>query len=116
MTPWIFLRFLFLPAVVIAGNLLGGWWNFSIPVICFVLHPLVNLFSKQASSDHHDEDTLPQHTDIGYRLIPLLFVPVMITLTAWAIIRSSANTLVEFTGLCVSVGIINGILGFTLAH
>ena len=116
MSPWIFLRFLFLPTVAIAGNLLGGWWNFSIPIICFVIHPLVTLFSKQAPSDHHDEDGDHQHNEIAYRLIPLLFVPVMIALTAWAITQSNAITIVEFAGLGLSVGIINGILGFTLAH
>ena len=116
MSPWIFLRFLFLPAVVIAGNQLGGWWNFSIPVICFVIHPLVIFFSKQAPSDHHDEDPNPQHNAKAYRLIPLLFVPVMTGLTGWAVIQSNTITIVEFAGLALSIGVINGVLGFTLAH
>jgi alkane 1-monooxygenase len=40
----------------------------------------------------------------------------MIALTAWAIIQTHDIPIIEFTGLVLSVGMINGILGFTLAH
>jgi alkane 1-monooxygenase len=115
MSPWIFLRFLFLPALVIAGSLLGGWWNFSIPVICFMIHPLVNLLSGKNSSTH-GEDEHGQHDAKAYRLVPLLFVPVLVSLTAWSVIQSDHYSSVEFIGIAISVGIVNGILGFTLSH
>ena len=115
MSPWIFLRFLTLPALVILATLLGGWWNFSTPVICFVIHPLASLISKRKTSSHN-EGTHYQQSSKAYRLVPFLFVPVLIAVTAWLVIQSRSNSVIEFTGLALSVGIVNGILGFTLAH
>jgi len=115
MSPWIFLRFLFLPALVIVANLAGGWWNFSVPVICFVIHPLAGFFSKKNPSHHHEE-AHHQYSSKAYRMVPLLFVPVLVAVTVWSVIRSRDYSAIEFAGLALSVGIVNGILGFTLAH
>ena len=115
MSPWKFLRFLFLPALVIAASLPGGWWNFSVPAICFVIHPLVGFFSKQKPSLHNDEAP-HQHSSKAYRLVPSLFVPLLIAVTIWSVMKSRDNSAIEFAGLALSSGIVNGILGFTLAH
>ena len=115
MSPWIFLRFLFLPAIAIAGNFWGGWWTFSIPIICFVIHPITNLLSG-ANFSRGDDDEHGQYDKSLYRLVPLLFVPVLAGVTIWSTIQSDHNTPVEFAGMFFSVGIVNGILGFTLAH
>src|SRR6185369_2356325 len=115
MSPWIFLRFLFLPAIVIAGNLLGGWWNFSIPVLCFIIHPVIGLLSGKNSSIH-EEDNSSHYDEKAYRLVPLLFIPPLVFITTLSIIQSDRNSMIEFIGIALSVGIVNGILGFTLAH
>ena len=115
MSPWIFLRFLFLPALVIAASLPGGWWNFSVPVICFVIHPLAGLLSKQKPSLHNEEVPHQQNSK-AYRLVPLLFVPVLIAVTIWSVIKCRDCSAIEFAGLALSIGLVNGILGFTLAH
>ncbi|MFI5133147.1 MAG: alkane 1-monooxygenase [Chitinophagales bacterium] len=114
MNPWIFLRFLFLPALVIAGSLFGDWWNFSIPIICFVIHPIGSLLSGKISSNDPEEHQLNKRK--AYSIIPLLFVPVLISLTAWSVIQSNSISVIAFAGLAISVGIVNGILGFTLSH
>ena len=115
MNPWTFLRFLFLPALVIAGSMLGTLWNFSIPVACFVIHPLVSLLSGKVSSVHPEEEHHLNKTN-AYRIIPLLFVPVLIALTVWSVVQSNSNSSIAFAGMAISVGIVNGILGFTLSH
>lgn len=45
-------------------------------------------------------------------------MPVLILLTGWSIYvaGTKTNNIVSFTGLALSVGLINGIIGFTLAH
>ncbi len=116
MSPWIFLRFLFLPVLVIGASLPGGWWNFSVPVICFVIHPLLGIIVKKKKSTHHDDELHQQHHSNAYRLVPLIFVPVLIAVTVWSVIKSRDSSTIEFAGLAISVGIVNGILGFTLAH
>jgi alkane 1-monooxygenase len=114
MSPWLYLRFLFLPALAVAGSLMGNWWTFSIPVICFVVHPIINLLSGKKPSDYEDEHR--EYDRKLYRLIPLIFAPILVALTAWSVGQSNHNSTIEFTGMVMSVGIVNGILGFTLAH
>ncbi len=117
MSPWIFLRFLILPALVILASLPGGWWNFSVPVICFIIHPSINFFSKRKSFlDNEIEESHNRYNTKAYRSVPFLFVPVLIGITAWSVIQSKSSSTIEFTGLALSIGIVNGILGFTLAH
>jgi alkane 1-monooxygenase len=117
MSPWKFLRFLFLPALVIAASLLSGWWNFLVPTICFIIHPVVSLLSKQKRElDLENEELETSYSSKLYRAIPFLFVPVLIGTTAWSIASSRHDSLREFVGLALSLGIVNGILGFTLAH
>ena len=92
MSPWLFLRFLFLPALVVAASLFGGWLDFSVPVICFIIHPLLNFFSKKKSSMlNTDTETHDEHGSKSYRLVPFLFVPVLIGMTAWSVILSQNN-------------------------
>ncbi len=115
MTPFIYLRYLFLPAMVIAGSLLGGAWNFMVPLLCFGIHPLVGIMTKDSSSK---EEAPLIHSPNGYRLVALIFVPVLIATTTWMIFRVSTQSFsaLTITGMILSTGIMNGIIGFTLAH
>ncbi len=114
MTPWIFLRYLILPMLLITGWYLGGWWNFIIPVVCFVLHPILCLVTKQKAEKN--DEAIIEHPPILYRFSILLFVPILLASTIFMVFQSNHFNLVEFTGAFLSVGIINGVLGFTLAH
>ncbi|MEO7802196.1 MAG: alkane 1-monooxygenase [Ginsengibacter sp.] len=114
MKPWNYLLLLLLPAMVVAGHLLGGWWNFLVPVCCFVAYPLANLFI--AGSEEHTHAVKQQPSSV-YSLVALIFVPVLLGLTTWCIYVSTAITnAFSFAGFALSLGIINGVLGFTLAH
>lgn len=116
MTPWIFLRYLLLPAAVVTGSLLGEGWNFIIPVICFLIHPLLSLLTGTNQQSHREEHA--GYPSAAYRSVALLFVPVLLAVTAWAVYYVSHHTLslISITGLTLSTGIMNGIIGFTLAH
>lgn len=118
MSPWPFIRLLLLPAMVVMGYLLGGWYNFITPFVCFVIHPVLNICLRQkqtANEHHHHEKNYPA---ILFRITALLYVPLLTVLTAWAIYITTMThfTVVDFIGLSLSVGIINGVIGFTLAH
>ncbi len=115
MKPWNYLILLILPAMVVAGYFLGGWWNFLVPVCCFAAYPISNLFL--ASSDDHAHSHIP-YSSSGYSLVALTFVPVLLILTGWCIYTAGSLLMdkVTFTGLALSLGIVNGVLGFTLAH
>jgi alkane 1-monooxygenase len=117
MKPWSYLMLLFVPGLVITGYFLGHWWNFLVPVFCFVAYPIVNIFipvSPHKNSVVHS-DTYPSEAYTG---VAFCFVPVLIVLTAWSVYTAGHASIspVSFAGLAVSIGIINGLLGFTLAH
>jgi alkane 1-monooxygenase len=116
MKPWNYLILLFLPALVIGGYLLGGWWNFLVPSCCFVIYPLHNFF---LSSSERDNANIRQAYSSGaFSNIALSFVPLLIAVTGWAVYVAGSISIshVSFAGLALSVGILNGVLGFTLAH
>ncbi len=115
MKPWNYLILLFLPAMVVAGYMLGGWWNFLVPVCCFAAFPAANLFMHSSEDHAHQQHS---HSSYAYSLIALIFVPVLLVLTGWCVYLSGNISMdtISYTGLALSVGIVNGILGFTLAH
>ncbi len=116
MKPWNYLILLFVPALVVIGYLLGGWWNFLVPWCCFVVYPLHNFFLSSSTKDNVDVQKI--YTSSAYSNIALAFVPVLIALTGWAVYLAGTTsiTYLSFIGMALSVGIVNGVLGFTLAH
>ncbi|MEO7265910.1 MAG: alkane 1-monooxygenase [Ferruginibacter sp.] len=116
MNPLNFSRLLLLPLLVLLSALAGGWWIFITPAICFVIHPLANLIIKRKQHPIDDHASIVK-TNKYFRWVAMLYVPVLIALTFWAIYFVSYKPgFVLFAGLALSVGIINGVLGFTLAH
>ena len=107
---------LFIPALVVGGYLLGGWWNFLVPLCCFVIYPVVNFFISIPSREN--EVSHQKYPSSAYSNIALSFVPVLIALTGWSVYAAgdASITRISFAGLALSVGIVNGVLGFTLAH
>jgi alkane 1-monooxygenase len=116
MKPRNYLMLLFIPALVIGGYLLGGWWNFLVPICCFVVYPFVNVFISFPAPDTQDSDQ--KYPSSAYSNVALSFVPVLVALTGWSLYAAgdASITRISFAGLALSVGIVNGVLGFTLAH
>lgn len=117
MKPNNYLSLISLPTLVVIGYLLGGWYNFILPVFCFIIHPGINsLFS--ASLPKTISGTPHQYSRAAYRWVALFFVPLVIGVTVWSlyIVSHSTLSMIEFIGFALSVGIVNGVLGFTLAH
>lgn len=115
MKPVNYLILLALPAMVITGYYLGGWFNFLVPVCCFLAYPVGNLFLSSSEDHAHADQT---YSSSAYKNVALIFVPVLFALTAWCLYKAGTTNLntVTYTGLIISLGIVNGILGFTLAH
>jgi len=115
MRPWKYLLLMFLPAMVITGYLLGGWWNFLVLLCALAAFPAANLFLSSAEDHAHANKA---HPSKAYNFVALSFVPVLTGLTAWCvyIISRTKFDAVAFCGLALSLGIVNGALGFTLAH
>ncbi len=107
---------LFVPGLAVAGYLLGGWWNFLVSLCCFVIYPLSNFFITPPTKDHENKER--HYSSKAYSNIALCFVPVLIAMTVCAVHAAGRTSItkVEFAGLVLSIGVVNGVLGFTLAH
>lgn len=113
MKALVYARSLTLPFLVILGNYLGGWWNLITPAACFIVHPILN-FLKDEHEAKLNEGMPDEH--MPYRILELLFVPVILGLSIWGLYQANLVDGPAFWGLALSIGLINGILGFTLAH
>jgi len=113
MKPVNYIILLFLPAMVIAGYYLGGWFNFLVPVCCFFAYPVANLFLSSAEQHAHRHASSSR-----YKNLALAFVPALLSLTVWCVYIAGTVTMdvIAYSGLAVSLGIVNSIIGFTLAH
>jgi alkane 1-monooxygenase len=103
-------RFLALPILVCTGFYLGGWWCFITPAICFFIHPILNLIPFNSAQIVREE------AETVFRTVEFIYVPVLLLLTFYITARSASLSNYEFTGMAISVGMVNGILGFTIAH
>jgi alkane 1-monooxygenase len=114
MNPFIFLRYLFLPVLVYTGAQLGGYYNYLVPLICFVLHPILAFYSSKKTGVVVKE--IKAENEI-FHLVALVFVPVLLA-TTFYMLNATKNTSswASLTGMILSAGTMNGILGFTLAH
>lgn len=54
----------------------------------------------------------------GYRLLPLLYVPLQLAVTGWAVWLASRPSIdaLEYLSLCISVGVMAGLFGVLAAH
>lgn len=116
MTDLRYLAYLLLPVLSVIGYYWGGWGNFLVPLLCFVARPLLNIIPVKKNSPGRIPQTSSDFQ--RYHAVLLVYVPVLMGLNFWAVIICGTHTLkmFEWAGLCISIGIINGILGFTLAH
>jgi alkane 1-monooxygenase len=115
MKPANYFVLLVLPALVVAGYYSGGWFNFLVPICCFLAYPAANLFLSAFEEHAHASHT---YSSSAFKSIALSFIPVLFVLTAWGVYTAGTANMqpVEYAGLAISLGIVNSILGFTLAH
>ncbi len=115
MNPYRYLVLLVVPATVVAGYYAGGYYNFLTPVLCFVFLPIIDLLPITKSKKPH---RTPAQNSIAFKTIPLLFVPVIVSLVFGGsmIVAEGHLPLHAYLGFMISVGVVNGTMGFALAH
>jgi alkane 1-monooxygenase len=103
--------FLFL-ALVPLGAALGGAWS-------FLIVALLPVALTVCDAGFGDEPSRAAAGEGGaYRLLPWLYIPLQIAVTAWAgfAIARGQFSMLEVIGVTASVGLTAGIFGFLAAH
>ena len=92
MKPWNYLILLFVPGLVIAGYMLGGWWNFLVPLFCFVVYPFINFFMSALPEKTRSNKI---YSSSAYSNVALSFVPVLLILTGWTVYAAGTPQLIS---------------------
>lgn len=107
-----------LPAAVITGYFLGGWFNFLTPFVGFIIIPLVDhaLGTYTKNPPESEVDAL-QERDAS-RAITISCVPITVGLVIWGAWVVSLGTLkwYEFVGFTMSMGDVTGAVGINVSH
>jgi alkane 1-monooxygenase len=108
-----------LPAMVICGYYLGGWWNYLPLVFVFVIIPLIDYLIGLDTTNPDDAEAKIIGEEFYYRFITYVWTFVQLGFVVWsayAITTGVINTVSEWIGFTISVGLVTGGIGITVAH
>lgn len=118
MKAWKYTLAYLIPMSVLFGYGIGGHFTFLTPVLVFVLVPLLDFALGKDKQNPPPQEMERLENQPGFRLVLYLYVPVQLTLlllTAYAVATGRFST-AEKIGLTLSVGIMTGGIGITIAH
>ncbi len=117
-SPGSFLLIFLVPLAILTGWALGGWWNFLLPVIIFGVIPILDLLLGVNELNPTAAQTKAHSDDLAFKAITWITVPIQLALVVWGAytITTQSLTLVELTGLTLSIGISGGVIGTNVAH
>ena len=114
-----FLSAFLLPALTVAGSLMGGWWNLSTIAFIFLVIPVADALVGVDRNNLKEPERTTASEDLYFRLVTWLWVPVQILFLGWALVKTcTIGTLnsPEALLLLVNTGLITGGIGITVAH
>lgn len=113
-SPWWFGLAFLIPASMVPGLCWGGLWSLFTPVFVFALVPVLDARLGLFEADP------PEGAGSGrsglYQAWLLLWVPVQIGAMGWVFARLPSGSVLEVCGWILSLGIVTGGVGITIAH
>jgi len=118
MKAWKYSVAYLIPVTAVTGALAGGIFTFLTPFTVFVLVPLLDILVGTDSTNPTTDELTRLQNRLSFRLVLYLFVPVQFGLVVFGAVLFTTGTLtlLERAGLVLSVGIVTGGLGITIAH
>jgi alkane 1-monooxygenase len=106
------------PLTAAVGLWLGGVWTFLTPLLVFGWVPLLDVLVDVDTENASPDEEARRLANPLYDVWLWLWIPAQLGLIAWGAHRvgSGAATLVEAAGVVLSVGIVGGAGGITIAH
>jgi len=108
-----------LPALVIGSFYLGGWWHYLPIVFVFLFIPLIDYLTGLDTTNPDDAEAKNIADEFYYRFITYVWTFVQLGFVIWsayAITTGVINTSAEWIGFTISVGLVTGGIGITVAH
>lgn len=108
-----------IPALVVGGYYLGGWWNYSALVFSFILIPL---FDQVSGIDKTNVDATERKTKgeaFYYRFVTYVWTYMQVAFIGWscyAIATGQLNSITAWIGFTAGVALVTGGIGITVAH
>jgi len=100
------------------GYQLGGIYTFLTPFITFVIIPLLDLLIGVDQRNPTPEETEALSHKLSFRLVTIIYVPVQVGLLIRGadLVTHAHLAPLEWFGMILSVGIMSGGIGITIAH
>lgn len=116
------LRFFYafeVPALVVLGFYLGGWWNFITIGFAFLILPLIDQFIGVDPSNLTESQAKIVGEQFYFRLVTYVWTYVQLGFLIWGVYVVSTGGLTywyEWTGFVISFSLVTGGIGITVAH
>ena len=111
-----FLLPLGLPGLVLAGAMGGGAWLVLVPAVVFGALPLIDHLVGVDDWNPAPDEERALADALWYRALLALYGVIHFALIAWAVAHAGAMTGWERLGLALTLGIVTGAIGITVAH
>lgn len=108
-----------LPCWVIAGYYLGGWWNYLTVLHVFLILPLIDQSVGIDTTNVPESKVKQVANDYYYRFVTYIWAVFQFAFVCWgiyAVTLGKISTAVEWTGFIISVALVTGGIGITVAH
>ncbi len=107
-----------IPAIAIAGLLLGGGWLWATPILIFGLIPLAELLIGGEEGNPTDAEVAERTSDWRYKAVIYAALPVQVAVVVLLMtqIASGAYAGLDLAGAIVTAGLNCGGLGINIGH
>ena len=107
------------PALVITGYYLGGWWNFLAVIDVFLVLPILDRLRGLDTRNVPKEEVSSLSNDRYYRFVTYIWTYCQIAFLLWAtyvVAFGNLSKSYEWIGFSISVALVSGGIGITVAH
>lgn len=108
-----------LPALVIFGYYLGGYWNLITLVYIFLVLPLIDQIVGISTRNVPESEQSSVSNDYYYRFITYLWTYFQLAFMAWGfyvVVFGNLSTFFEWTLFILNFSLVTGGIGITVAH
>jgi alkane 1-monooxygenase len=108
-----------LPALVVVGYALEGWWNYTAIAFSFIIIPLIDQQLGIDTTNVPDDEAKQKSEEFYYRFVTYVWTYLQLAFViwgCWVIATGEINTAIEWVGFVISFSLVTGGIGITVAH